>query len=421
MHPRVPLGILPDQMHLVHLTIAPDAIVSSLLDWTDSEEYVSGNTREKRLAELWDHYRCFCEEAHIGDRASRKLFSVATLSPDSIGYVEVSQKKLSATAARYMLYWLSNVAKDYALTHAKDADMQLDPYIDFVFPHIFVWGSCFWFCTPAACLTHNLYSHTTYSHTTRPHTTYSHTTCPHKTYLHTTYSHTTCPHKTYLHTTYSHTTYSHTTYSHTTCPHTTCSHTTCPHTTYSHTTYSHTTYSHTTYLFSIHIYVYNERRCVLIFLLEIRTGIALYATMCKSNPSSFLGFIIRPRYRAGVASGLCEMETICLNGTRRLTEVEWQKLEEGYLCYRAAANHLADLAIAQGLPRWHTRPKCHYLEHAIYDFDRKNLRYMSNYLDEDMIRRVKRMALAANPRCVAKHVVYRYGVAATLRWSGMIR
>ena len=87
-----PLGILPDQMHLVHLAIAPDAIVSSLLDWTDSEEYVSGSTREKRLAELWDHYRCFCEEAHIGDRASRKLFSVATLSPDSIGYIEVSQK-----------------------------------------------------------------------------------------------------------------------------------------------------------------------------------------------------------------------------------------------------------------------------------------------------------------------------------------
>ena len=115
------------------------------------------------------------------------------------------------------------------------------------------------------------------------------------------------------------------------------------------------------------------------------------------------------------------METICLNGARRLTEVEWRKLEEGYLCYRAAANHLADLALSLGLARWHTRPKCHYLEHAIYDFGRKNLRYMSNYLDEDMIRRVKRMALAANPRCVAKHVVYRYGVAATLRWSGMIR
>ena len=53
-----------------------------------------------------------------------------------------------------------------------------------VFPHIFVWGSCFWFCT-SACLrlrlrlsaTHlrHTCSHTTCSHT---HTTYSHTTCP---------------------------------------------------------------------------------------------------------------------------------------------------------------------------------------------------------------------------------------------------
>ena len=157
-------------MHLVHLTIAPDAIVSSLLDWTDSEEYVSGNTREKRLAELWDHYRCFCEEAHIGDRASRKLFSVATLSPDSIGYVEVSQKKLSATAARYMLYWLSNVAKDYALTHAKDADMQLDPYIDFVFSRHLCVGFLFLVLHSRRLphtqliLTHNLLSHNSSTH-----------------------------------------------------------------------------------------------------------------------------------------------------------------------------------------------------------------------------------------------------------------
>ena len=143
-----------------------------------------------------------------------------------------------------------------------------------VFPHIFVWGSCFWLGTPALppssssasarLLTHNLSTHnlcthnllthnlsTTCSHTqlvhthnlfthakTSSHTTCSHTTCPH--------THTTCPHTTYSHTTCSHTTpsshttYSHTTYSHTTCPHTTCPHTTCPHTTCSHTTYSHT-------------------------------------------------------------------------------------------------------------------------------------------------------------------------------------
>ena len=54
------------------------------------------------------------------------------------------------------------------------------------------------------------------------------------------------------------------------------------------------------------------------------------------------------------------------------------------------------------------------------DFGGKNLRYMANFLDEDMIRRVKKMAVAAHPKYVAKHVCFRYGLAATLRWSGMI-
>ena len=112
-------------MHLVHLTIAPDVIVSSLLDWTDSDQYVSGSSREKRLSELWDHYRSWCDDNQIKDIALRKLFTVQTLSPDSVGYVEVSQKKLNAAAARYMLFWLSAVAKDYAVTHGAETDMRL--------------------------------------------------------------------------------------------------------------------------------------------------------------------------------------------------------------------------------------------------------------------------------------------------------
>lgn len=114
------------------------------------------------------------------------------------------------------------------------------------------------------------------------------------------------------------------------------------------------------------------------------------------------------------------METVCLEGTRRLTESEWNRLKEGYMCYRCANNHLAEMALANNTPRWRTRPKAHYLEHAIFDFDGKNLRHMSNFLDEDLIRRVKRMALAAHPRYVSKHVVFRYCVSASLRWSGML-
>ena len=68
----------------------------------------------------------------------------------------------------------------------------------FLFPHIFVWGSCFWFCIPPpspppppAASSSNLSTHNLLTqncpHTTCPHTTCSHTTCPH-----TTCSHTTC-------------------------------------------------------------------------------------------------------------------------------------------------------------------------------------------------------------------------------------
>lgn len=112
-------------MHLVHLTIAPDVIISCLLDWTDNEDYVSGNTRDRRLEALWENYRGWCEENQISDRAQRKLFSVGVLTPDAPGYVEVSQKRLNATGARYMLFWLAHVAKDYAMSHGTDADMHL--------------------------------------------------------------------------------------------------------------------------------------------------------------------------------------------------------------------------------------------------------------------------------------------------------
>ena len=121
-------------MHLVHLTIAPDSIVSCLLDWTDSCKYVAGSTRNERLTELWENYRSYCEENGIGDRAQRRLFSVQTLTPDAPGFVEISQKKLNATAARYMIFWLANVAKSFALVHGADDDMRLPWNMCFGFP-----------------------------------------------------------------------------------------------------------------------------------------------------------------------------------------------------------------------------------------------------------------------------------------------
>ena len=87
----------------------------------------------------------------------------------------------------------------------------------FLVPHIFVWGSCFWFCIPSAASCppppvassrHKLCSHTTCPHTTSHHTTCHTTTCPHTTCLHNTCPHTTCHHTTCLHTTCPHTTLS---------------------------------------------------------------------------------------------------------------------------------------------------------------------------------------------------------------------
>ena len=118
-------GILPDEMHLVNLAIGPDTIVSCLLDWTDDCTYVDGTSRDRRLHELWEAYRGWCTDNNIGERATRKLFTVATLSPDSTGYIEVSQKKLSATACRYMMFWMKHIATAFASSHGTDSDLQL--------------------------------------------------------------------------------------------------------------------------------------------------------------------------------------------------------------------------------------------------------------------------------------------------------
>ena len=78
-------------------------------------------------------------------------------------------------------------------------------------PHIFLWGSCFWFCTclsasPPLRLVHTQLVHTQLVHTqlfthnlsTQNLSTHNclHTTCPHTTCPHTTCPHTTCPYTT---------------------------------------------------------------------------------------------------------------------------------------------------------------------------------------------------------------------------------
>lgn len=113
------------------------------------------------------------------------------------------------------------------------------------------------------------------------------------------------------------------------------------------------------------------------------------------------------------------MELVCLNGGRVLTTTEWQRMEAGYLVYRAGSSKLGCNAISKKQPRWRQRPKGHMLEHLVYDFHRLNPRYMEKYVDEDFVRRSKKLAIQSNARCVSKHVLLRYSVAACLRWTGM--
>ena len=79
---------------------------------------------------------------------------------------------------------------------------------------------------------------------------------------------------------------------------------------------------------------------------------------------------------------------------------------------------MCELAISKGQPRWRQRPKSHALEHGVYDFNQCNLRYMANFLD-DFGRRTKTLAVSSTPKFVSRHVLFRYSIAASLRWTGM--
>ena len=126
------------------------------------------------------------------------------------------------------------------------------------------------------------------------------------------------------------------------------------------------------------------------------------------------------RFRAGAVTGLAEMELVCLRGGRGFTYVQWKQFELGYLIFRAGQCKMQAMAMQKKQTRWRQRPKIHSLEHLTYDFHYLNPRYCSNFLDEDVVRRSKAVAIKSDPKCVSKHVLFRYCIAATLRWTGMV-
>ena len=91
----------------------------------------------------------------------------------------------------------------------------------------------------------------------------------------------------------------------------------------------------------------------------------------------------------------------------------------GYLVFRAGSTKMGSIAVSKSHTRWRQRPKGHGLEHLVYDFHYLNPRYASKFLDEDFIRRSKRLALTADPKYVSQQILFRYAIAACLKWSGI--
>ena len=67
---------------------------------------------------VYVHFSNLSHRVNLGvpDRAARRLFSTGVLRSSPTKFAEISQKVLSATACRYMIFWLCN------LLHAMGGD-----------------------------------------------------------------------------------------------------------------------------------------------------------------------------------------------------------------------------------------------------------------------------------------------------------
>ena len=109
----------------------------------------------------------------------------------------------------------------------------------------------------------------------------------------------------------------------------------------------------------------------------------------------------------------------CSSIRRLLTGNGTREFEDYYMLYRAAYNRLSQEALEWGVTRWPMRPKDHYYEHATFDFTGSsgfilNMRFFSNYQNEDLMRRVKQLAIKSHQTCLSKHVVFKYTLQFTL-------
>ena len=104
------------------------------------------------------------------------------------------------------------------------------------------------------------------------------------------------------------------------------------------------------------------------------------------------------------------------NPRRILSNDECLQFETAYITYRSAYDKLTSSALQRRVCRWPCRPKQHQLEHMTFELLPLNPRHVSNFLNEDAIRRTKALAAKSHPAYMSRHVLFKYVLQQSLQW-----
>ena len=100
---------------------------------------------------------------------------------------------------------------------------------------------------------------------------------------------------------------------------------------------------------------------------------------------------------------------------RRVVQV--MAAEKYNAMYHSALNALANDSIRDNQLLWKIRPKFHQLDHLVLDCaPQSNPLRVANYQEEDMVGRMKRLALASHPANLGLSVLERWSWHVALRW-----
>ena len=157
---------------------------------------------------------------------------------------------------------------------------------------------------------------------------------------------------------------------------------------------------------------------------------ALQTNRCVTDPRLMLGVVLA---LAGMEEIMCQHGLLGLQysaftiyGNCQTNYQEWLRrwLPDGacaefrrlYYIYRAGYNRLSLSAAEASKCRYPQRPKNHHWEHLTLDTLPRNPRYMHNYQSEDMVKKIKALAIGSHPAYLSKHVALKYVLQCGLRW-----